>query len=69
MSLDVYFRDDIANILRAVNQAGEGMAVEMPTKDDGEVRELAAFRRGFRAALGAVATAFGLIEESKDERV
>jgi hypothetical protein len=66
MGLDIWFKDDIVNILRAANEAnlsalvagnyasGMGMAGEAGT----ELR--LAYRRGFVAALATLAQALGL---------
>ena len=52
MGLDVYFRRDIANVLRATACATEGAARE------GDVSE--EYKRGVRNALVSVGLAFGL---------
>lgn len=72
MSLDVYFREDIANILRSVNMAGGSTAgivhreIEkalrhgrpIETADLADYLEL--YQQGYRDALYAVAAAFGV---------
>jgi hypothetical protein len=68
MALDVYFREDILNVLRATYVASEGpatLAVEL--LQDGDLRGvpleklLQIYRRGFHTALAAVGLAFGLV--------
>ena len=56
MGLDVYFRRDIANVLRATACASEG-AAQMATLD---TVQLDAYRQGVRNTLLAVGLAFGL---------
>jgi hypothetical protein len=66
MGLDVWFKDDIANILRAANEAnlsamvvsGRAFVEEDAGAADMELRR--AYRRGFVAALAALAQALGL---------
>jgi len=53
-SLKIWFRDEIANVLRSVDRANRDIADAIPT------REMALYRRGFTAALRAVAEAFGI---------
>ena len=67
MALDVYFRDDIKNILRATLVASEGSAalvgdlLQDPDLDQAMARKLMqVYKQGFASALGAVALAFGL---------
>jgi hypothetical protein len=75
MALDVYFEDDIRNAIRAAYVAAEGQArlldELLPCTGDDTPGALAssgsaaselclAYRKGFLAALSAVATAFGL---------
>jgi hypothetical protein len=67
MALDVYFREDILNVLRAAYVAGEGptsLAAQLTHDPDlGGVpadKLLQAYRCGFITALGAVGLAFGL---------
>lgn len=67
MSFDVYFKEDILNILRSTYAASEGSAslvlemLEDPDLKDVPVRKLLnIYRRGFATALGAVGLAFGL---------
>ncbi len=69
MGLDVYFRRDIANVLRAVacsSEGSAGLALEL-LADPGEVvseveqeRLLRVYRRGVRNTLVSVGLAFGL---------
>ncbi len=75
MSLDVYFRKDIANALEALYVAGEGETsllfeqMNKVLKDGQQRQELAeqmqTYQRGYQDALLAVAMAFGVIEEPK----
>lgn len=66
MGLDIWFRDDIANILRAANEANLSaiMAGEEASRvgEGGDpAKDLRwAYRRGFVAALAALAQALGL---------
>lgn len=75
MGLDVYFRRDIANILRATACASEssaGLALELVGEQSALVREgglasegdpeklLQVYRQGVRHALVSVGLAFGL---------
>ena len=67
MALDVYFRDDILNVLRATYAAADGPAALLgELVRDPELRQLPldrlveVYRQGFCTALGAVALAFGL---------
>ncbi len=56
MNLDMWFRDDIRNILIGIEVAS---AQTFGDLSDGEQL---AFRNGFRAALLAVAASFGIVE-------
>jgi hypothetical protein len=67
MALDVYFRDDILNILRSTYAASEGTSslvmqlLQDPDLEHVPVQKmLAIYRRGFITALGSVGLAFGL---------
>lgn len=67
MGLDVYFRRDIANVLRctaAANEGAAGLALEL-VGTDGELvadpeKLLQVYRQGVRHALVSVGLAFGL---------
>ena len=62
MGLDVYFRRDIANVLRATACASEGamgLALELVEGVDPE-KLLEVYRQGQRHALVSVGLAFGL---------
>ncbi len=59
MGLDIYCRTDIANALLAAEQASSATAAVMLDAVDDPAR-LQAYRMGYRAALVAVALAFGL---------
>ena len=73
MPIDVYFKEDIAQILGAVDQAGGGTAALVNGEIERAVREghaletaeladhLRIYRQGYRDALHAVATAFGIV--------
>ena len=54
MGLEVWFKDDIRNILLGVELANAHLATRY---SDDEVR---AYREGFRAALAAAAVSFGI---------
>ena len=66
MALDVYFRDDIANILRSINIAG-GMppnfaALLAENNEPAKLAELlAVYQHGHTNALRAAAVAFGIV--------
>jgi hypothetical protein len=60
MSLDIWFREDIRHILMAAERASE-VALAQGEESSADVASLRAYRRGYRAALSAVALAFGLV--------
>ena len=62
MGLDVFFRRDCANYLRAAAMAAEGaLAVALEGLTDIErAAALTAYRRGYMAALVTVGLSFGL---------
>lgn len=72
MALDVYFRSDIANIIRSANQSGGNAAAtirqivaDMSARgmqiDTSELSDrLDLYQQGYSDALGAVAVAFGI---------
>jgi hypothetical protein len=67
MALDVYFREDILNVLRSAYVASEGSAsLVTQVLQDPELRNipvqklLSIYRQGFVTALGSVGIAFGL---------
>ena len=75
MGLDVWFREDVARALRAAQVAGReaqtGMESEgspyptgaNPSREEGQAvasREMAAYWRGYEAALATMGAAFGL---------
>ncbi len=67
MALDVYFREDILNVLRATYAAADGPAALLSELVcDPELRHvpldrlMQVYRQGFCTALGAVGLAFGL---------
>lgn len=51
---EVFWREDIQSILRAIDCANASLAAHVP------VAEVAIYRAGFAAALQAVATSFGV---------
>ena len=59
MGLDIWFREDILNALKAAEQASATTAAAMENVA-GDPRYLRAYREGYRAALVTVATAFGI---------
>jgi len=60
MSLDIWFREDIRHILMAAERASE-VALAQGEESATDVSALRAYRRGYRAALSAVALACGLV--------
>ncbi len=66
MSLDIWFREDIKHILMAAERASSSSLAqaEESSTDPGALR---AYRRGYQAALSAVALACGLIPGPDDE--
>jgi len=62
MSLDIWSRDDIRNIILAANAASADAAMQARNADDSSTAQqvLSAYRDGYEAALIAVATAFGI---------
>jgi hypothetical protein len=81
MALDVYFREDIANILRSVNMAGSGRAsivnreIAKAAGKDGQLDaadladRLDIYEQGYLDALGAIAAAFGIVGTQSSELV
>lgn len=71
MALDIYFRDDIRNVLRSAYLASEGPAAlvaellrdpELQNVSMGKL--LSVYREGYLQALNAVGVAFGLVPEA-----
>jgi len=60
MALDVYYKKDIVNALRAVEYSTRQL---LPEIAEGRYRE--GYEKGFNAVLVAVALAFGLYEEQE----
>lgn len=58
---EVFLREDIHNILTAIDQANAALAVRLP------LAEVAIYRMGFAAAMRAVAAAFDVVLESQLE--
>ena len=74
MAMDVYFRQDILNVLRATYVACEGpasLALEM--LQDQELQGvpleklLSVYQHGFQTALASVALAFGLVALGQEQ--
>jgi hypothetical protein len=57
MGLAVWFREDVQRALQAARVAGQEAQVEM---SPGSGPDMAAYWRGYRAALRAIGAAFGL---------
>ncbi len=55
---EVFWREDIQSILRAIDRANASLAAHLP------LAEVAIYRAGFAAALQAVATSFDVRLES-----
>lgn len=66
MGLDIWFKDDIANILLAANEASLSAMQAQATSL--ETVELRAYRRGFVAALATIAQALGLPTQEGESR-
>ena len=65
MGLDIWFREDITNALRAADVASSTTIAAVEDSDvQGDVRYLRAYREGWRAALATIALAFGLGEDN-----
>jgi len=75
MGLDIWFKEDIANILRAADEANlSALAASDPAAVAGVAGESAvevrrAYRRGFVAALATLALALGLPTAGPGPRV
>ena len=70
MALDIYFTENIARVLIALNTASgstaalmcERMALEAPDQQLTDLAEqVCVYRQGYRDALGAVGMAFGIV--------
>jgi hypothetical protein len=68
MGLDVWFREDVARVLGAARVAGRAACAGLSGSDGeagGQVgglsREMAAYWRGYEAALATMCAAFGLV--------
>ncbi|RKY13501.1 MAG: hypothetical protein DRP52_02625 [Planctomycetota bacterium] len=74
MSLDVYFRKDIANALEALYMTGQGhnetfntLIAKLPGAQQRTILESAAtYRRGYEDGLRAAAAAFGIRDGGSD---
>ena len=68
--MDVWFREDVARVVRAARLAGRAATGGLGW-EEAEVlsREMAAYWRGYAAALGAIGAAFGLSGEAADEKL
>lgn len=62
MSLDIWFREDILHALQAADQSSATTAAALEGAGISDPRYLRAYRQGYRAALAAIAIAFGLVE-------
>jgi hypothetical protein len=67
MGLDVWFREDVARVLGAARVAGRAACDGLSQTDGADgghggvlSREMAAYWRGYEAALATIGTAFGL---------
>jgi hypothetical protein len=62
MGLDVWFQEDVARALRAAYVAGREAHLGVTHGDRSALlsREMAAYWRGYEAALATIGTAFGL---------
>ena len=58
MALEVYFKQDIENALRAIEHA-----TRKALSEDEKTERQEGYQEGFNAALAAFALAFGLVEE------
>ncbi|MGQ9684406.1 MAG: hypothetical protein ACUVX9_17915 [Anaerolineae bacterium] len=67
MSFDVWFAEDIRHILLAAERASD-LSLAQAEEGSTDPNALRAFRRGYRAALTAVALACGLPLEDASER-
>jgi hypothetical protein len=71
MGLDVWFQEDVARALRAAYVAGR--EAHLGVSDGGRPallsREMAAYWRGYQAALATIGTAFGLTSPIVDPLV
>ncbi len=67
MGLDIYCREDIANALLAAEEASSATAAAMIDMV-GDPVKLRAYRQGYRAALAAVALAFGLSPRDRNRK-
>lgn len=67
--MDVWFREDVARVVRAARLAGQAATGGLGW-EEAEVlsREMAAYWRGYAAALGTIGAAFGLSGEAADEK-
>jgi hypothetical protein len=75
--MDVWFREDVARVVRAARLAGraatgglgweEAEVLPAPGPQAQVSREMAAYWRGYAAALGTIGAAFGLSGEAADE--
>ena len=67
MGLDIYCREDIANALLSAEEASSATAAAM-IDVVGDPDRMRAYREGYRAALSAVALAFGLWPQERGQR-
>ena len=76
MALDVYFREDLANVLSAVDMGGGGTVAFIHEEiqkaqragrqfsDEELIDHLRIYRQGYKDALAAIAAAFGIAPET-----
>lgn len=67
MGLDIWFTEDVRNALLAADEASlatAGVIVVLGEPDSDQLKLIRVYREGYRAALCAVALAFGLKPQS-----
>lgn len=76
MALDVYFREDLANVLHAVDMGGGGMTAlvheeiqralrnGLQISNEELIDHMRIYRQGYKDALAAIAAAFGIFPET-----
>jgi len=60
MSLDVYFKDDIENVLRAVEHPTRRLLSKVAENDE---QYAEGYQAGYNDALASIALAFGLVSD------
>lgn len=66
MSLDIWFREDIKHLLMAAERAS-ALSLAQAAESAADPGALRAYRRGYRAALSAIALACGITPCSDNE--